>query len=518
MRIPAKIRRILPAGQTGPRFAAYREFLDFYAAAGLYDIQFRKPGEYARLLAALGKKPGEAWEEAEKKRLISVFGRFKEAFAALGGTKQALRPEEALLLFLKVHPWEELAAMAPAELKKALAELWGDVKTSSEPEAVKLTAAPEAAEAKSPIGKLLSGTILSPQPKHLAIAFVSQRDPETSSWTRGHAEGALQLAAALGDAVKISSYYGADTPAQAEKLLDQAAADGAEVIFTTAPPLLTETLKAAVRYPKIRFFSCSADQPLTSVRSYYCRVSEGKFSTCLIAGALAENDSVGYVGSYPILGVPAAVNAFALGVRMTNPRARILLEWSCTEGDPEQALAAKGARVISNRDVPTPGAAGLGQGSLGMYCLNEDGTRRPLASPVWMWGKLYENIVRAVLAGSAEKKDAAVNYWWGMDSGVIDVTFSGSVPEGGEAFSWVVRTGSAVCGGVLPVSASSRSSTVFVRSVASTARPFISAASNCGSIFTPSAEGGCSVSSCSRSGLSSGRTPVIQLYMVAHRA
>ncbi|MBQ6292764.1 MAG: BMP family ABC transporter substrate-binding protein [Lachnospiraceae bacterium] len=435
VRIPARIRRILPADRSDPRAAAYAEFLEFHRATGLYDIQFRKPGEYARLLAALGKKPGDAWEETEKKRLVSVFGRFKEAFAALGGPKQALRPEEALLLFLKVHPWEEMSAMTSAELKKALAELWGDVKTSSGTEAVTVTAAPKSEEAKSPIEKLLSGTILSPAPKHLNIGFISQRDPETSSWTRGHAEGAAALAAALGDAVKVTNYYGADSPLQTAALLDQAAADGAELIFTTAPPLLTETLKAAVRYPKIRFFSCSADQPLSSVRSYYCRVYEGKFITGLIAGALAENGIVGYVGSYPILGVPAAVNAFALGARMTNPRARILLEWSCTEGDPEQALAEKGARVISNRDVATPGAAGLWQGSLGTYCLNEGGTRLPLASPVWMWGRLYENIVRAVLAGSTEKKDAAVNYWWGMNSGVIDVTFSEYVPEGTAALA-----------------------------------------------------------------------------------
>ena len=325
--------------------------------------------------------------------------------------------------------------MAPAELKKALAELWGDVKTSSEPGAVTVTAAPEAAEGKSPIGKLLSGTILSPAPKHLNIAFVSQGDPETSSWTRGHAEGAAALAAALGDAVKVTNYCSADSPLQTAALLDQAAADGAEVVFTTAPPLLTETLKAAVRYPKIRFFSCSADQPLSSVRSYYCRVYEGKYITGLIAGALADNDIVGYVGSYPILGVPASVNAFALGVRMTNPRARILLEWSCTEGDPEQALFEKGARVISNRDVPLPGTENLKTGGFGTYRIGEDGTLQPLASPVWMWGRFYENIVRRILSGSPEKKDTAVNYWWGMDSGVIDVTLSESVPEGTAALA-----------------------------------------------------------------------------------
>ena len=65
--------------------------------------------------------------------------------------------------------------------------------------------------------------------------------------------------------------------------------------------------------------------------------------------------------------------------------------------------------------------------------MNDEGQLTPLASPVWLWGKLYENIVRSVLDGSwkAGKNPAeAVNYWWGMSSGVIDVEFSDLVPEG----------------------------------------------------------------------------------------
>ncbi len=206
--------------------------------------------------------------------------------------------------------------------------------------------------------------------------------------------------------------------------------EGAELVFTTTPPLLDVTLKAAVKYHKVRFYNCSACQPLSSVKSYYCRTYEGKFITGVIAGALAENDLVGYVGSYPIMGVPASVNAFAAGVRMTNPRARILLEWSCTEVDCVRKLRERGVKVISNRDIPIPDAHLLGQGYYGTFKVSDSGELLPIASPVWVWGRLYEHIVRALLSGSAEKKDQAVNYWWGMDSGVIDVAVSELVPEG----------------------------------------------------------------------------------------
>ena len=147
---------------------------------------------------------------------------------------------------------------------------------------------------------------------------------------------------------------------------------------------------------------------------------------------MAKNDLIGYVASYPILGVPASINAFSLGARMTNPRARILLEWSCMEGSAVQKLIDRGARVISNRDVPVPNAHYLDLGEYGTYLIDEAGRLSPLASPCWMWGKLYENLVRTVLSGSYDQKKApeAINYWWGMDSGVIDVQMTELVPEG----------------------------------------------------------------------------------------
>ena len=425
VKIPAKVKRVLPVSSDDPRAAAYIEALGFYKATGLYEIRFRKPGDCARLLAAAGKKSGDEWTDGEKRRLASAFHYFREAFDQLVEKDPGLFPEEALLLFLKVVPLDRLAEMAPADIKRALASLWGDVKASSEPEAITVSTVPAGDDKRGVLSKLISGA-----PKHLSIAFICQSDPENSTWTRGHAEGASYLKGALGDLVNVDVRFGADTPEKAEALIDEAAAEGAELIFTTTPPLLDTTLKAAVKYPKIRFYNCSACQPLSSVKSYYCRTYEGKFITGVIAGALADNDLVGYIGSYPIMGVPASINAFALGVRMTNPRAKILLEWSCTEVDCVKKLREKGVKVISNRDIPLPDAGLLNRGWYGTFTIDENGALTPVASPVWVWGRLYENIVRSILSGSAEKKDHAVNYWWGMDSGVIDAAISEFVPDG----------------------------------------------------------------------------------------
>ena len=425
-RIPGVIKRVMPHESNEPRIKAYYEFLEFYKVSKLYDIQFHRPGDYAKLLALLGKEPDEEWTEWERRSFRSRYHYFKEAFADLSGKQKGLRAEEALLLWLQVYSSSMLTDMSPKELKKSLAVLWEDVLAGAGQEPVKLHTVP-AGESKGIIEK-----IITPSPNHLNIAMIYQRDTDASPWTRGHERGAQYLEDTLSDKVTVRRYFHADTQCQAEAALDQAVEEGAELVFTTTPHLLRSTLKAAVKYPKVRFLNCSADTPLSSVRSYYCRIYEGKFITGAIAGALAENDLIGYVGTYPILGVPAAINAFALGAQMTNPRAKILLDWSCLPGSATEALLARGAQVISNRDIPLQDPHYLKQGEYGTFMAGKDGGLVPLASPCWLWGKLYENIVRSVLAGTYPQKKTtpeAVNYWWGMDSGVIDVELSDRVPE-----------------------------------------------------------------------------------------
>ncbi len=430
--IAATVRRVLPKKSDEPRIKAYYEFLDFYRDTKLYDIQFTKPGEYAKLLSFLGKKSGEAWTEDERRMFSSRYHYFKEAFVALGGRKDQLRVEDALLLWLQVYSFAQLGEMTAKDLKKSLAGLWGDVVTSSDEEAVKVKTIPEEEPTKGIIGRLFP--LSSPT---LNVAFLYQQDPKTSIWTRGHDLGRQHLEQVFQEQVKVRSYYHADSPEETEQALNQAVQDGAQLVFTTTPLMLRQTLKAAVSYPKVRFLNCSMDTHFSSVRSYYCRVFEGKFITGAIAGAMAEDDRIGYVESYPILGVPASINAFALGAQMTNPRAQIYLDWSCLPGNPVRRLLDQQLHLISNRDIPAQGKHYLEYGTYGTY-LVQNGILTPLASPCWVWGRLYENVVQSVLQGTwqpGKSSQEAVNYWWGFDSGVVDVELSPHVPEGPRALT-----------------------------------------------------------------------------------
>ena len=254
----------------------------------------------------------------------------------------------------------------------------------------------------------------------------------------------MHLEEVMGDKVVVKSYYGANNFDLAMERIEQAVAEGAQVVFTTSPPLSRATLKAAVKYPKVRFLNCSVDQPYSSVRTYYGRIYEAKFISGAIAGAMANDDRIGYIASYPNFGVPASINAFAMGAQLTNPRAQIELRWSCVAGTPQADFLADGIRVLSNRDAPTQDRMYLDFCSYGTYLMDDRGNMIPLGSPVWMWGKFYEFVIRSILTGGwRNDKDSttALNYWLGMDSGVIDISLSDKLPVGVRQMANLLRRG-----------------------------------------------------------------------------
>ena len=433
-RIPAVVKRVLPAKTQEPRILAYYEFLDFFKAAKIYTIQFRHPKDYARLLSLIGKQPGEPWTEEERRSFSARFQYFREALKAANTKQLDILPEEALLLWLKLYPFESLSTLSTAELKRSVASLWGDIVSTSE-SAVTVTSRVE--DTKPGI---LSRMTL---PDHVNVAFIHALSPATSGWGLGHDKGREYLEKMLGEKITVRSYFQGNTPEEAETLIEQAVDEGAQVVFATVPQMTHAVLKAAVKYPKIFFLCCSLDQPYSSIRTYYGRIFEAKFITGAIAGAMAQNNRIGYIASYPIYGVPASINAFALGAQLTNPRAQIELRWSCVQGTPQADFFADGIRVVSNRDVPVHSQMYLNFCNYGTYLMDDKGDLIPLGSPVWVWGKFYESVIRGILSGTLkrDRDGTGRNYWLGMDTGVIDIDFSDKLPQGVRTLAEILRQG-----------------------------------------------------------------------------
>ena len=436
-RIPSIVKRVVPPVSEEPRIRAYYEFLDFFKVSRLYTVQFRRPGDYARLIRHLGKKTDEVWSELDRRNFNAYYHYFQDAFEELNTYGDEILCEEALLLWLELYSWQDLGKLTASELKATLSALWEDVVSTSLEGSVKVeTKAQDGAKA-SILERIIS------VPDHLNVAFIHQQTVEESTWVASHEEGRVHVEAVFGDKITARSYFSASTPEKAELAIETAIAEGAQVVFTTSPPLTKATLKAAVAHPKVHFLNCSVSQAYSSIRTYYARIYEAKFITGAIAGAMANDDRIGYVTAYPILGVPASINAFALGAQMTNPRAQVEVRWSNLKDAPQPDFHADGIRVVSNRGFPSQQQMNQDFCNYGTYLLDDMGEMIPLGTPLWVWGKFYEFALRNIFSGgwkhSSEGK--ALNYWLGMDSGVIDLELSRKLPAGVRQMAKILRYG-----------------------------------------------------------------------------
>ena len=281
-------------------------------------------------------------------------------------------------------------------------------------------------------------------PSYLNVAFVHELQTENSNWIKAHDAGSRYLEESLGEHVIVQRYSGVGTGEDAERAMEIAIKNGAEVIFTTTAPMITACRRVAARYPETKILNCSVCMPYTDVRTYYSRIYEGKFISGAIAGALSESDTIGYVASYPIFGVPAGINAFALGAQLTNPKAKVQLKWSYVGGDPIRELKEQGIDIVSTLDIPQQG---WNEGQWGMFRIRKNGESEWLASPYWNWGAFYVQIARTILSGEWEssvfsrKEERAVNYWWGIASGVIGLEWTERIPEGTKALANLLMDG-----------------------------------------------------------------------------
>lgn len=217
-----------------------------------------------------------------------------------------------------------------------------------------------------------------------------------------------------------------------EDILAQAIGNGCNIIFTTTPAFVNASVKAAIEHPDVRILNCSLNTSHRYIRTYYGRMYEAKLLMGAVAGAMADNNRIGYIADYPIRGTIANINAFALGAKMVNPRAEVYLEWSKLKDNTDslEQFKQKDIFVISGKDMVVPEE---GSRFFGLYRMEED-IPHNIAMPLYHWGKFYERLIRTIMDGAwkydEETTVKAINYWWGMSAGVIDVICSQNLPIG----------------------------------------------------------------------------------------
>ena len=420
--IEGVVTRIMPERDGSDEVELYYEFVAFYKYSKINFIEFSKRGSYTDLQAALGKELGEEWTLDEQRTFAAAYHKFEKAYRQSGGEKLQSTIGDAMLSYLQVYHYEELIEADAADIKKNLSKMWEDVKLKDAEEPIELkTDPPEESKAQRP--NLIARAFSSPVSESLMVGFVYDGTPAKSGWVHEHEEGRLYVQNKFEDKIETLTYPNA-LDGDPYEVIVKAIEDGCKVIFTTSPRLIQASVKAAVEYPAVVIMNCSLNLSHRYIVTYYARMYETKFILGAVAGTLSDNGLLGYVCDYPIYGQIAGINAFALGALLTNPRAHVYLEWSSVKGADEaaKALAERGIHFISSQD--TAKFLEDDRDTYGLSYVNGD-TREVLVDSVWCWGRYYEEIISRIfdksLLAEYKESDKALNYYWGMSTGVVDV-------------------------------------------------------------------------------------------------
>lgn len=427
--VPCNVIRVVPKRSEEKDNKIYYEFLDFYAVTGICYITFSEEGRYASLLALTGSgSDGEKWNADDRISFNSVYTRFRKAFEAKGGKKLPITIGDALLAYLTVFGYEEAKEKQITDIKDDLPKIWDELLVLTEDQTVSLQMDPPSQPQETLYRNILN--FIKSDADLLRIAFFYEKTPAESSWAYSHELGRLHLEGVFGSQIETTVY---DNIVAGENDLDkieQAIEEGHTLLFTTSPTMISASLKAAAKHPDVKILNCSLNISHPTLRTYYARMYEAKFVAGAIAGVMTTTDKIGYLANYPIYGMAANINAFALGAKMVNPHAKIYLDWTTLKDREEQITKNPQINYIMDQDMITPKNT---LRHFGLYHTNPLGPEN-LAMTTWHWGKLYDKIVRIVLNGTwkTEKSEGtrAINYWWGMSSGVVDLICSQNLPNG----------------------------------------------------------------------------------------
>lgn len=439
--IRGRILRLIPKYDIeDPDIVLYYRFLDFNKLTGLNQVWLSQSRDYDVLERALKTyDPSLRFYENKYKCFYhEVYLPFRKIYKASGGDKLDITTGDAFILYLQIYDLPE--SLSTKETTLLMPNLIQELGSRDTVMARDIQTSSESLEKPSLI-QSLSGMIASRKRK---IAFIYAKDIESSGWSYSHELGRLAIQEKMGSNIETASFENVYEEEELIQLIDQLVLEGYHAIFTTALVHRKGTLSAALKYDKVHFFNCSGSRPYVHMSSYYGRSYETRFLTGMIAGAMTTSNILGYTASLPTPDTISCINAFALGAKMVNPHAIIKVSYTGVWNSPEDnekkiaLLVTEGADLISSKNNILSRRATRSYGITSMLCTVNTESKvleEYLAAPIWKWEVFYTKIINAMLNGSYEKimksnkSKQLINFWWGLESGGIDVYMSEFVPS-----------------------------------------------------------------------------------------
>ena len=269
----------------------------------------------------------------------------------------------------------------------------------------------------------------------LKVGFIYLGPVGDFGWTYQH-DAARKLAVAkYGDAIKTTYVENVPEGPDSEKVLADLASSGHKLIFATSFGYMNYVLKVAKRFPDVYWEHATGYKRDKNISTYNIRFYQGRYVQGIIAGRLSKTGLAGYVGSIPVPEVIQGMNAFMLGMKSVNPKARMKFimcnSWydPPKEGDAAKALMDQGCDIITQHtDSPAPLQAASTRGikAFGQSTdMAKFASSTQLSASVDAWGPYYIKRIGDALAGKWTSTDT----WGGFDTGMLDMSPFTNMPD-----------------------------------------------------------------------------------------
>jgi len=222
------------------------------------------------------------------------------------------------------------------------------------------------------------------------------------------------------ETVYVESVAEADSDRIIDRLVQQQKCD---VVFTTSFGFMDSTVKAGARYPDKLFMHCSGFKRSENVGTYFGDLYQMYYLNGIMAGALTKTDKIGYVAAFPIPELVRHIDAYALGVKVANPEAKVHVKWIYAWYGPDKAREAAESLIAEGCDTlafteDTPAVIEVGQEHTEkgkqIYTFSHYSAMQPygedsvVSGQLMDWGGMYIKILGDIQAGTWTNEDV----WW----------------------------------------------------------------------------------------------------------
>ena len=259
------------------------------------------------------------------------------------------------------------------------------------------------------------------------VGFILNGKIDDHSWGESHYKG-MEISA---KELNLEVVYKEEIPEDAScvKAIEELIAYGCKIIICNSFGYGEWELACAKEHPDVYFFHATGVEERNNLSTYFGRIYQMRYLSGIVAGMQTETNEIGYVAAFPIAEVNRGINAFALGVRLVNPEAKVYVQWSSSwVGEEENAQATKELleahsaidvlAVHNDAMSPLEFADKNGIWTIGYNVDNSE--RFPdtfLTAPIWNWEKFYVPRILECLQG----KFQGIHYWEGVETGIVNL-------------------------------------------------------------------------------------------------